>query len=280
MLRAVSFAIGVVCAHAYPYFGGLIPNGRNVTGCDGSPVLGVGHIRPSGGGPRNAFGLDWAAAGFTWTVELCNKDSDGDGMTNGQELGDPDCVWTPENEFFTEGVTHPGQNCLPPTPTPAPTTAPTPPPTPAPTCEVAESNRMECGFYGIDEAGCIDRGCCWRSSGTQGVPWCYAKETSPPVGQCQVPENEKQDCGFSGITQDGCEGVKNCCWEESQQPGVPWCFYRAQTSFSSSFLQNAHKKFVGRPQCSRDVCKEVPLHAHAKHSKARTQVCRKVQIRC
>jgi len=25
---------------------------------------------------------------------LCAKDSDGDGMTNGEELGDPNCVWT------------------------------------------------------------------------------------------------------------------------------------------------------------------------------------------
>ena len=30
----------------------------------------------------------------TWTVSLCNADSDGDGVANGVELGDPDCVWT------------------------------------------------------------------------------------------------------------------------------------------------------------------------------------------
>merc|ERR1719189_3341829 len=97
-------------------------------------------------------------------------DSDGDGITNGQELGDPDCVWTPESTpSITDGVTHPGQNCQP--VTPAPTPAPTPPSDAQ--CEVAESDRNECGFYGIDEPGCLNNGCCWRSSGIQGVPWCF-----------------------------------------------------------------------------------------------------------
>jgi hypothetical protein len=32
-------------------------------------------------------------AEYTWTKELCEADSDGDGQTNGQELGDPCCVW-------------------------------------------------------------------------------------------------------------------------------------------------------------------------------------------
>ena len=27
----------------------------------------------------------------TWSAELCNADSDEDGRTNGEELGDPDC---------------------------------------------------------------------------------------------------------------------------------------------------------------------------------------------
>lgn len=36
---------------------------------------------------------DFAAAGHTWTHALCMKDSDGDGRTNGEELGDPGCKW-------------------------------------------------------------------------------------------------------------------------------------------------------------------------------------------
>ena len=36
---------------------------------------------------------DFAAAGHEWTVALCQQDSDGDGRSNGEELGDPNCVW-------------------------------------------------------------------------------------------------------------------------------------------------------------------------------------------
>ena len=43
--------------------------------------------------PRNPFGHDFRRAGFRWTVELCRMDSDGDGLSNGEELGDPHCVW-------------------------------------------------------------------------------------------------------------------------------------------------------------------------------------------
>jgi hypothetical protein len=39
---------------------------------------------------------DFAEAGHKWTVDLCQKDSDKDGFTNGQELGDPDCKVTGE----------------------------------------------------------------------------------------------------------------------------------------------------------------------------------------
>lgn len=43
---------------------------------------------------NNAFGTDFLAAGKVWTKELCEADSDDDGLTNGQELGDPCCQWS------------------------------------------------------------------------------------------------------------------------------------------------------------------------------------------
>ena len=43
---------------------------------------------------KNVFGDAFAAASGVWTAALCNADSDGDGFTNGEELGDPRCVWT------------------------------------------------------------------------------------------------------------------------------------------------------------------------------------------
>ena len=68
------------------------------------PMCSRGHVAPSpqqypeyvlAGFPRNKFGRDFAAAGYRWTVQLCHMDSDRDGRTNGQELGDPECVWQP-----------------------------------------------------------------------------------------------------------------------------------------------------------------------------------------
>ena len=54
-----------------------------------------------GAGPRNAFGQDVEStltepgiAGQVQWSEIFNLDSDGDGCTNGQELGDPNGEWS------------------------------------------------------------------------------------------------------------------------------------------------------------------------------------------
>jgi len=74
---------------------GQIPNG-GVAGCASC------HIGSAGGGPRNAFGQQveanfLTATGFSgrvqWGPELAAQDADGDGFTNGQELGDPEGLW-------------------------------------------------------------------------------------------------------------------------------------------------------------------------------------------
>lgn len=64
----------------------------------GYPWPAVGHVLPDSmlalpGLPRNVFGEDFVKFGWRWTSELCHADSDGDGLTNGEEVGDPDCVW-------------------------------------------------------------------------------------------------------------------------------------------------------------------------------------------
>ena len=41
------------------------------------------------------------------------KDSDGDGKTNGEELGDPDCVWEVGDVLIpSELLSHPGENLV------------------------------------------------------------------------------------------------------------------------------------------------------------------------
>jgi len=107
-------------ADAYSSFKDALPNGHQVRNCDNNLIGGVGHktqcphgdCLTKGGGVRNAFGEDFAAAGFKWTTELCQKDSDGDGKSNGLELGDPDCTWKKgETPKVDTGITHPGEDC-------------------------------------------------------------------------------------------------------------------------------------------------------------------------
>ena len=109
LLRLKLFLCLILSCEALQSFVTRIPNGDKVVGPTGEPWNGVGHIRPNGGGERNQFGKDFASAGYKWTADLCQKDSDCDGRTNGQELGDPHCTWeegkTPEVQ---DGITHPG----------------------------------------------------------------------------------------------------------------------------------------------------------------------------
>ena len=80
-------------AEARGFRGNMVPNAEAVgAGCNLCHVSG-------GGSPRNEFGLDVEALVTAngrevfWTPELAALDSDGDGFTNGQELGDPEGTW-------------------------------------------------------------------------------------------------------------------------------------------------------------------------------------------
>lgn len=86
--RYASLTLLVGSVAALPAYRELIPNGWQVTKY---PAL--GHANAAGSGPLNPFGKDFKAAGHEWTRDLCRKDSDSDGETNGQELGDPCCIW-------------------------------------------------------------------------------------------------------------------------------------------------------------------------------------------
>ncbi|KAL3662953.1 hypothetical protein V7S43_011899 [Phytophthora oleae] len=91
-------------AAASKEFVALIPNGNNVP-----KTPAIGHSDGTGrSSATNAFGNAFADAGKSWTSGLCQADTDGDGQTNGQELGDPCCEWTVgSTPRWTSGVSHP-----------------------------------------------------------------------------------------------------------------------------------------------------------------------------
>lgn len=75
------------------------------------------HVNPSGGGARNAFGSTVEASFLTsqdaagdviWDGVLAAIDSDGDGFTNGLELGDKEGFWFPGDPDPFETPTAPG----------------------------------------------------------------------------------------------------------------------------------------------------------------------------
>ncbi|KAK3090982.1 hypothetical protein FSP39_016225 [Pinctada imbricata] len=112
IVLVASLIFAVTAVNGYKYFQTKIPNGESVPHpCKPNYMWkGVGHTNVAGGGERNQFGKDFKEDGKTWTQALCQKDSDNDGKTNGEELGDPNCVWTegggaPE---ITVGLSHPG----------------------------------------------------------------------------------------------------------------------------------------------------------------------------
>ncbi|XP_069129717.1 temptin-like [Argopecten irradians] len=111
MFSGIILAILLGVTIAYPNYQQNIPNGRQVPNpCAGVTGLwlGVGHLNPHGAGPRNLFGQDFASSGHSWTHDLCMADSDGDGRSNGVELGDPSCTWKPGQAPSLKATGHPG----------------------------------------------------------------------------------------------------------------------------------------------------------------------------
>ena len=86
MLVPLLWAVGLLLANAFPHYASEIPHG------DRYPAL--GHVGGAAGGALSRFGRQFQAAQGDWAA-LCALDADGDGETNGQELGDPCCTWLP-----------------------------------------------------------------------------------------------------------------------------------------------------------------------------------------
>jgi len=85
----VIFLCTLLVSEAFPGYEQNLPNGDALAGQCG----GLGHTSCNGGGSLNKFGQDFQGASNSYTGELCLKDSDSDGLTNGDEMGDPCCMW-------------------------------------------------------------------------------------------------------------------------------------------------------------------------------------------
>ncbi|KAH9503088.1 DBH-like monooxygenase protein 1 [Bulinus truncatus] len=104
-------AVLVQNVSTYQTYQTQIPNGDSVPHpCKPNTYWGgVGHQRDQGAGERNQFGQDFEREGRLWTQTLCHLDSDGDGLTNGEELGDPDCLWNQgDTPSRLVGISNPG----------------------------------------------------------------------------------------------------------------------------------------------------------------------------
>ena len=77
-------------ASAHEKYLALNPNGAKIGG-------GLGHKDSSGGGARNAYGSAFGDNKVVYTRDLCGADSDGDGQSNGFELGDECCLWSSDS---------------------------------------------------------------------------------------------------------------------------------------------------------------------------------------
>jgi hypothetical protein len=119
LVSGLAMLLAIQNALASSDYVALIPNG-NVNSCS---TCHVNSDPDAAGTARNAFGTAWRfnTPIRTWNATLADLDSDGDGTSNGQELGDPDGNGTP-----TSGaqVTNPGVANAPPATAPAITTQP------------------------------------------------------------------------------------------------------------------------------------------------------------
>ena len=100
MLRFLSTLFVIASAHAYRQDLAKLPNGN-------SYGLTLGH---PGGNTKvpTKLASTFYGAGQTWSKAFCMADADGDGQSNGLEMGDPCCRWSVgQAPQFTTGLSDP-----------------------------------------------------------------------------------------------------------------------------------------------------------------------------
>lgn len=91
--------------------------------------------------------------------------------------------------------------------------------TPGDTCDVEAEDRNDCGWFGIDEATCEARGCCYDDT-TPNTKWCFYPTDNKCYG---IEPKKREDCGYIGIQREECEDERGCCFDHTVQD-VAWCF--------------------------------------------------------
>ena len=130
------------------------------------------------------------------------------------------------------------------------------------TCTVNEDKRAECGHYGIDKNGCENKGCCWKESNIQGVPWCYKSEEQIlaeelEAAECAIDPKDLVECGWNGINKKTCES-KDCCWRERERNSAePWCFRKKSYEPDPECVVNIEDRIeCGHDKITAEECKD------------------------
>ncbi len=107
-------------------------------------------------------------------------------------------------------------------------------------CKVHNPRKIDCGYYGINQKNCEEKGCCWKQDVDPSIPWCFLgqddRETIRTTGglSCAVEKVQRLECGYYGINKDECE-KNGCCWKVDEDDSlIPWCFQGIEAKSSSS----------------------------------------------